>query len=263
MKRNILSLFLLLMLWVSATGTISAQQRNKRVVPGKERMDSICTRLKDKRVALAVNHTSILGTGFTHLLDTLLAQKIDIRKVFAPEHGFRGTADAGATVHDSRDPKTGVLIVSVYGKNKKPSAEQLADVDIIVFDIQDVGARFFTYISTMHYLMEACAEHGKELMVLDRPNPNDYVDGPVRQPGFESFVGVHPIPVLHGLTVGELAQMINGEGWLPSAATCKLTVIKTGNMATLTSRPSDLLRISRTIRPSASILRSVSLKGRA
>jgi len=118
MKRNILSLFLLLMLWVSATGTISAQQRNKRVVPGNERMDSICTRLKDKRVALAVNHTSILGTGFTHLLDTLLAQKIDIRKVFAPEHGFRGTADAGATVHDSRDPKTGVLIVSVYGKNK-------------------------------------------------------------------------------------------------------------------------------------------------
>lgn len=226
MKRNILSLFLLLMLWFSATGTVFAQQRNKRVVLGNERMDSISIRLKDKRVALAVNHTSILETDRTHLLDTLLARRIDIKKVFAPEHGFRGTADAGATVHDSRDPKTGIPIVSVYGKNKKPSAEQLADVDVVVFDIQDVGARFFTYISTMHYLMEACAEHGKELMVLDRPNPNDYVDGPVRRPGFESFVGVHPIPVLHGLTVGELAQMINGEGWLPAAATCKLTVIK-------------------------------------
>ena len=153
MKRNIIAFFLFLTLCIAATGTVFAQQRNKRVVLGNERMDSICTRLKDKRVALAVNHTSILETGFTHLLDTLLAQKIDIRKVFAPEHGFRGTADAGATVHDSCDPKTGVPIVSVYGKNKKPSAEQLADVDIVVFDIQDVGARFFTYISTMHYLM--------------------------------------------------------------------------------------------------------------
>ena len=165
MKRNIIAFFLFLTLCIAATRTVFAQQRNKRVVLGNERMDSICTRLKDKRVALAVNHTSILEIGFMHLLDTLLAQKIDIRKVFAPEHGFRGTADAGATVHDSCDPKTGVPIVSVYGKNKKPSAEQLADVDIVVFDIQDVGARFFTYISTMHYLMEACAEQGKHRQI--------------------------------------------------------------------------------------------------
>ncbi|MDO4704469.1 DUF1343 domain-containing protein [Tannerella sp.] len=253
MKRNIIALFLLLTLCVVSTGTASAEHRNKRVVLGNERMDSICTRLKGKRVALAVNHTSILETSRTHLLDTLLARRIDIRKVFAPEHGFRGTADAGATVHDSRDPKTGVPIVSVYGKNKKPSAEQLADVDVVVFDIQDVGARFFTYISTMHYLMEACAEHGKELMVLDRPNPNDYVDGPIRQPGFESFVGVQPIPVLHGLTVGELAQMINGEGWLPAAATCKLTVIKMlnwqhGDAYQPTVRPSPNLPNDQAIR---------------
>lgn len=165
-----------------------------------------------------------------HLLDVLLENDADIKKVFAPEHGFRGTADAGETVSDSKDMKTGLPIISLYGKNKKPTAEQLADVDAVIFDIQDIGVRFYTYISTMHYVMEACAENGKEFIVLDRPNPNDFVDGPILKPGFESFVGMHPIPVLHGLTVGELAWMINGEGWLKSTPdSCKLKVIKMEN----------------------------------
>ncbi len=137
-----------------------------------------------------------------------------IKKVFAPEHGFRGDLDAGETVINSKDVKTGIPIVSIYGKNKKPASEQLKDIDVVVFDIQDVGARFYTYISTMHYVMEACAENNKEMIICDRPNPNDYVDGPVLQPDCRSFVGMHPIPVLHGLTVGELALMINGESWL-------------------------------------------------
>ena len=139
-------------------------------------------------------------------------------------------SDAGAEIKDSRDAKTGVPIISIYGKNKKPTGEQLADVDVVVFDIQDVGARFYTYISTMHYVMEACAEHHKPFIVLDRPNPNDFVDGPIRQPGFESFVGVDPLPILHGLTVGELAWMINKEGWLKSTPdTCQLKIVKMEN----------------------------------
>ena len=197
---------------------------------------------------MAVNHTAVVGTRRTHLLDTLLALGINVRKVFAPEHGFRGTEEAGAAVDDGRDAQTGIAVVSLYGgKNHKPSAEQLSDVDVIVFDIQDVGTRFYTYISTMHYLMEACALHEKKLIVTDRPNPNDYVDGPVRQKGFESFVGVHPIPVLHGLTVGELAQMINGEGWLDTQGKpCDLTVVpmtgwKHGEAYVLPVKPSPNL----------------------
>lgn len=193
-------------------------------------MDVIVRLLKDKRVGLVVNQTSILESTQTHLLDALLAEGVSIKKVFAPEHGFRGTADAGEAVSDSRDIKTGVPIISIYGKNKKPSAEQLADLDVVVFDIQDVGARFYTYISTMHYVMEACAENRKEFIVLDRPNPNDFVDGPMRRKGFESFVGVDPLPLLHGLTVGELAWMINNEGWLKSTPdSCKLKVVKIEN----------------------------------
>ncbi len=197
---------------------------------GAERMEVVTRLLKGKRVGLVVNQTSILEERQVHLLDTLLATGIDVRKVFAPEHGFRGTADAGAEVKDSKDLKTGVPIISIYGKNKKPSAAQIGDLDVVVFDIQDVGARFYTYISTMHYVMEACAENGKEFIVLDRPNPNDFVDGPIRQKGFESFVGVDPIPVLHGLTVGELAWMINEEGWLASTPdTCRLHIVKMEN----------------------------------
>jgi Uncharacterized protein conserved in bacteria len=200
------------------------------LVLGAEQTDVILRHVADKRVALVVNQTSILESQDKHVLDVLLARGADIRKVFAPEHGFRGTADAGELVKDSKDQKTGLPIISLYGKNKKPTADQLTDVDVVIFDIQDIGARFYTYISTMHYVMEACAENDKELLVLDRPNPNDFVDGPLLKPGFESFVGMHPIPVLHGLTVGELAWMINDEGWLKSSPdSCKLKVVKMEN----------------------------------
>lgn len=204
--------------------------RTGKLALGAERTDVILRNITGKRIALVVNQTSILESRQMHLLDVLLENDADIKKVFAPEHGFRGTADAGETVSDSKDMKTGLPIISLYGKNKKPTAEQLADVDAVIFDIQDIGVRFYTYISTMHYVMEACAENGKEFIVLDRPNPNDFVDGPILKPGFESFVGMHPIPVLHGLTVGELAWMINGEGWLKSTPdSCKLKVIKMEN----------------------------------
>jgi uncharacterized protein YbbC (DUF1343 family) len=197
---------------------------------GAERMDIITNMLANKRVALIVNQTSILEKEQKHLLDAMLDAHIQVKKVFAPEHGFRGVADAGATVDNSRDAKTGLPIISLYGKNKKPTVEQLSDIDVVVFDIQDVGTRFYTYISTMHYAMEACAENHKEFIVLDRPNPNDFVDGPVRQKGFESFVGVDPIPVLHGMTVGELARMINGEGWLKTTPnSCQLEVVTMEN----------------------------------
>ena len=197
---------------------------------GAERLDVITQLLKDKKVGLVVNQTSILESRQIHLLDALLAEKINVKKVFAPEHGFRGIADAGQKVNDSRDIKTGIPIYSIYGKNKKPTAEQLADLDVVVFDIQDVGARFYTYISTMHYVMEACAENGKMMIVLDRPNPNDFVDGPIREAGLDSFVSLDPLPLLHGLTIGELAQMINGEGWLKSNPdSCKLQVVAMEN----------------------------------
>lgn len=197
---------------------------------GADRMEILLPLLKDKQVGLVVNQTSVLSDGHTHLLDILLARGVQVKKVFAPEHGFRGVADAGEEVADSRDIRTGIPIISIYGKNKKPSAAQLADLNVVVFDIQDVGARFFTYISTMHYIMEACAENGKTLVVLDRPNPNDFIDGPVLEKTQRSFVGMHPIPVLHGLTVGELARMINGEGWLACAPdTCMLTVVELQN----------------------------------
>lgn len=191
---------------------------------GAERMEVYLPLLNGKRVALVVNQTSRIGQ--THLLDTLLRREVRIQKVFAPEHGFRGDADAGELVRDGKDAATGIPLVSLYGKNKKPTAAQLADVDVVIFDIQDVGARFYTYISTLHYVMEACAAQGKEFIVLDRPNPCDYVDGPIRQKGFRSFVGLDPIPLLHGCTVGELARMMEGEKWLgDSVPPCRLTVV--------------------------------------
>ncbi|MBR4921998.1 MAG: DUF1343 domain-containing protein [Bacteroidaceae bacterium] len=202
---------------------LSAQAQSLRT--GAEQTEKLIPLLEGKRVALVVNQTSVVGPTHTHLLDTLLALKMDVRKVFAPEHGFRGQADAGETVKNGKDIKSGLPILSLYGKNKKPSPEQLGDVDIVVFDIQDVGSRFYTYISTMHYVMEACAENNKRMIVTDRPNPCDFVDGPIREAGKKSFVGMHPIPVLHGCTIGELAQMINGEGWLAGKRTCLLTVI--------------------------------------
>ena len=226
MKKRI-PIYLMLMGLFLALSPVFAQGELRI---GAERIDVITRLLEGKRVGLVVNQTSIIEKTHTHLLDTLLSIGIDVRKVFAPEHGFRGTADAGQEIKDSRDVKTGVPIISIYGKNKKPSAEQLADLDILVFDIQDVGARFYTYISTMHYVMEACAENHKPLVVLDRPNPNDFVDGPVREESQRSFVGVDPLPILHGLTVGELAWMINEEGWLESTPdTCQLRIVKMEN----------------------------------
>ena len=177
------------------------------------------------RVAVVGNQTSVIGER--HLVDTLLARGVQIVKIFCPEHGFRGTAAAGAHVDNSTDPKTGIPIVSLYGKNKKPTPEQLTDIDYIIFDLQDVGCRFYTYISTLHYVMEACAESGALLYVLDRPNPNGhYVDGPVLDTATcRSFVGMHPVPVVYGMTIGEYARMINGEGWLTDGMKCRLTVV--------------------------------------
>ena len=197
-----------------------------KVVAGAGRFEQYLPFIQGKRVGMVVNHTSVVGTGQTHLLDTLLKQHINVVKVFAPEHGFRGNAEAGETVKDGKDSRTGVSIVSLYGNNKKPTAAQLKDIDVILFDIQDVGARFYTYISTMYYVMEACAENNKEMIVLDRPNPCDYVEGPILKPAYRSFVGMLPIPVLHGCTIGELARMINGEGWIAHKKNpCSLKVI--------------------------------------
>ncbi|MDR0795291.1 MAG: DUF1343 domain-containing protein [Tannerella sp.] len=233
--------------------SITAQDDN-RLFLGADRMDTIKAVLKDKRVGLVVNQTSILSVAPVHLIDTLLAQGIRVTKVFAPEHGFRGTLEPGTHVESGVDSKTGIPIESAYGNNNRPTESQLNGIDVLVFDIQDVGTRFYTYISTMHYMMDACAEYGKAFVVLDRPNPNDYVDGPMRKAGFESFVGVDPIPVLHGLTVGELAQMIHGEGWLKSEAEpCNLTVVKMlnwkhGDPYTLPVRPSPNLPNPQAIR---------------
>ena len=200
----------------------------KAVVVGADQMDILLPKLMNKSIALVVNHTSLVGE--THLADTLMSSGVTIRKVFAPEHGFRGAAADGEKINDATDSKTGLAIVSLYGANRKPTPEQLADVDIVVFDIQDVGTRFYTYISTMHYVMEACAEQGKKMIILDRPNPNgSYIDGPIRVPELKTFVGMHPIPIVHGLTVGELAGMINGEGWLENKAKCDVEVIQVKN----------------------------------
>jgi uncharacterized protein YbbC (DUF1343 family) len=208
--------------------TVSATINDHKIICGAERMEDYLPMLKNKNIALVVNQTSVIGK--THLADTLLAQKINVKKIFSPEHGFRGKADAGEKVNNEIDTKTGLPIISLYGNNKKPSPESLKDIDIVIFDIQDVGVRFYTYISTMHYIMQACADNKKQLSILDRPNPNGYyVAGPVLDLKQASFVGMHPIPIVHGLTIGELALMINGEHWLDSGKTCNLEIIKVKN----------------------------------
>jgi uncharacterized protein YbbC (DUF1343 family) len=195
---------------------------------GADQTDRYVPALTGKRVGILANPTTIVGKK--HLIDSLLARRINIVKVFGPEHGFRGNASNGAKVGDEKDPATGIPIVSLYGKKRKPSAEDLADVDIMVFDIQDVGCRFYTYINVLRDVMEACAEHNKELLILDRPNPNGYlVDGPVMDMRLKSGIGQFPIPIAHGLTIAEMAQMINGEGWLPDQRTCKLTIVPVKN----------------------------------
>ena len=191
-------------------------------------LDQYLPLLNEQTIAVVANQSSKIGEE--HLIDVLLENKVKIKHVFAPEHGFRGFADAGEKVDDKVDEKTGLPIISLYGKNRKPSKEQLEGIDLIVFDIQDVGVRFYTYISTMHYVMEACAELDIKVLILDRPNPNGfYVDGPVLKPQFKSFVGMHEVPLVHGMTIGEYAQMINGEGWLENGIVCDLEVIKCEN----------------------------------
>ena len=207
---------------------LSAQNFSNKIITGAEQSNDYLPQLKGKKVALLVNQTSVIKKE--HLVDYLLEQKINIVKIFAPEHGFRGQADAGEKVKSGVDAKTGLSITSMYGANKKPSKESMQCIDIVVFDIQDVGARFYTYISSMQYMMEACADANVPMVILDRPNPNGfYVDGPVLEPKFKSFVGMQPIPVVHGMTVGEYAKMLNGEGWLAKKAKCKLTIITCKN----------------------------------
>ena len=197
----------------------SQQPSQGEMLPAASRTEQYMPRLEGKRVAVVANHTSLVGE--VHLVDTLLAQGIDVRKIFSPEHGFRGEREAGELIGNYQDAQTGLQVVSLYGSNKKPEAEDLEDVDIVVFDIQDVGVRFYTYISTMHYVMEACAETQTTFLVLDRPNPNGfYVDGPVLDTQYRSFVGMHPIPLVHGMTIAELGRMINDQGWLNHGVRC-------------------------------------------
>jgi len=198
------------------------------ITVGAERTTAYFTQLRGKKIGMVVNQTSRIGSIST--VDSLLGAGIEVVRIFSPEHGFRGNADAGEMVKNGEDIQTGLPIISLYGKNKKPTAKQFAGLDLILFDIQDVGARFYTYISTMHYVMQTCAEAGIPLMILDRPNPNgNFVDGPIMEEKHMSFVGLHPVPIVHGMTVGEYAKMINGEGWLGDGLRCELNIVKCEN----------------------------------
>jgi uncharacterized protein YbbC (DUF1343 family) len=206
----------------------SPVQPTEAIITGAERTELYLPLLQGKKVALCGNQTSLVGK--THLADTLVNSGVKLVKIFCPEHGFRGEAEAGAHIQSSVDSKTGIPIVSLYGSNKKPTAQQMAGIDIIIFDIQDVGCRFYTYISTLHYVMESAAECNVQVIIFDRPNPNGYfVDGPVLQTQYSSFVGMHPVPVVHGMTIGEYGSMINQEGWLKNNIKCNLTVIPMKN----------------------------------
>jgi uncharacterized protein YbbC (DUF1343 family) len=203
-------------------------QADDRIIPGAERTDAYLPLISGKKIAIAANQTSM--TGAVHLVDSLIASGINVVRIFSPEHGFRGDVDDGAMVEDEIDRKTGIQIRSLYQESTKPDKTDLDDIDIVIFDIQDVGIRFYTFISTLHYIMEACAENDKELLVLDRPNPHGfYIDGPVLKPEFRSFVGMHEVPLVYGMTIGEYAMMINGEGWLSGGLKCNLTVIPCEN----------------------------------
>lgn len=217
-----------IILLFQATGSCTVNTTSTDLLPGAYRTEMYFPLLTGKQIAVVANHTSLIGDQ--HLVDSLLKSGFKVVKIFTPEHGFRGVADAGEKIRDDVDPITGLPVVSLYSNKKKPTPEDLRNVDIVIFDLQDVGARFYTYISTMTYVMEACAENDIPMIVLDRPNPNGYyVDGPVLQAGFESFVGLHPVPVVHGMTVGEYALMVNGEGWLKNGKQCQLTIIPVKN----------------------------------
>ena len=211
---------------VVVTSEALAQQQ---IMTGAAQAELYVQKLKGKKVGVVAHQASLVDSK-THLIDALLEAQIAVVKVFAPEHGFRGDADAGESVSDQKDIKTGLPILSLYGKNRKPAAESLQGIDLMLLDLQDVGVRFYTYLSTLHYVMEACAEQGIPLILLDRPNPNThYVDGPVLEEDCKSFVGMHPVPIVSGMTIGEYAQMINGEKWLAGQVHCELTVIPLKN----------------------------------
>ena len=205
------------------------------IITGSNRLDEYLPLLQGKKAGLVGNQSSVIfldnvHSQYVHLVDSLLSRGVELQKVYAPEHGFRGTADAGEVIKDGKDPKTGLPVISLYGDNKKPTAKQLEGIDVMIFDLQDVGTRFYTYISSLHYVMEACAENDIPLIILDRPNPNGhYIDGPILDPQYKSFVGMHPIPVVHALTMGEYGKMINGEKWLKNGGQCDLTVIEMKN----------------------------------
>lgn len=224
----------LFILFISAV-TVCFAQKSKplsKIYTGADQIQLYLSKLKGKNIAIVANQTSVIynGNNYTHIVDSLVSLKINIHKVFAPEHGFRGDADAGESVADGIDKKTEIPIISLYGKNKKPTKEQLKDIDLMVFDIQDVGVRFYTYISSLHYVMEACAEQKIPVLLLDRPNPNGhYIDGPVLEAEHKSFVGMHPVPVVYGMTIGEYGLMINGEKWLKNGIQTNLTVIPLKN----------------------------------
>lgn len=223
----------------------------QNIITGAEQTEKYIPYLKDKRVAVLANPTTIIGPK--HLVDSLLSIGINIVKVFGPEHGFRGNASAGVKVADEKDPTTGVKVISLYGPKRKPTKDDLADVDIMIFDIQDVGCRFYTYINVLSHIMEACAENNKELLILDRPNPNGYlVDGPILDMKFKSGIGMFSIPIAHGMTIAEFAQMINGEGWLPGKMACRLRIIPVANYThemhyTLPVKPSPNLNTQQSI----------------
>jgi len=206
----------------------SCTAKPQKVTTGAERINEYINMLSGKNVAIAGNHTSLAGS--VHLVDTLLSLGVNIVKIFSPEHGFRGISGAGDIVQDSTDESTGIPVISLYGLKKKPAKSDMEGIDIVIYDIQDVGVRFYTYISTLHYIMESCAGSGIPLLIPDRPNPNaNYIDGPVLEMGFQSFIGMHPVPVVYGMTTAEYAQMINGEGWLKDGNTCELHIITCEN----------------------------------
>ncbi len=220
-------IFLLITSYLFAQTNVAVKDYST-VIAGSQQMDILLPMLKNKRVAILTNITGVVGK--TTIVDTLLKHKVNIKKIFGPEHGFRSNTEAGEQVKNNKDPRTGLQVISLYGKNKKPTAEQLKNIDVVVYDIQDIGTRFYTYISTMSYAMEACAESKKEFIVLDRPNPNGfYIDGPLLQKELQSFLGLHPVPLVYGMTCGEYAQMVNNEGWLKNKIKCKLSVIKLKN----------------------------------
>jgi uncharacterized protein YbbC (DUF1343 family) len=208
--------------------SVSCSQSHKAPIPGADQIELYKSIIEGKSVAVVANQTSMVGR--THLVDKLLSIGINIKLIFAPEHGFRDLADAGENIESGKDQLTGIRLISIYGSHLKPTAEELKGIDVVIFDIQDVGARFYTYISTLHYIMESCAENHIKCLVLDRPNPNGYyVDGNILDTAYSSFVGMDPVPVVHGMTVGEYAEMINGEGWLRNGLKCDLSVIKCVN----------------------------------